>query len=419
MKVFKFGGASVKDPEGVRNLASIMKLYNDKIIVVVSAMGKTTNAMERLLGMYLNQQSIYNEAFYAVKNFHFSILKELFPDEQDEIYKIIDHTFDDLHKILNTIPGKNYDTEYDKIVSFGEILSTKIVYAYLNNQDISSKWIDARDFVKTDDTFREAKVQWEESAKCARNIFTFKDSKIYVTQGFIGSTLKGKPTTLGREGSDYTAAIIAYLMDCNDVTIWKDVPGVLNADPKWFDNTVKLDILSYQDAIELTYYGASIIHPKTIKPLQNKNIELHVRSFYNPKEEGTVIGNINYESLVPSFIFKMEQTLIKISPKDFSFIAEDSLKTIFQHISSYRIKINLMQNSAISFQICTNNDPQRLPGFLKELKKDFFIETSSDLELITIRYYDDKTIERVMKNKELLLEQITKNTIQLVVKDLG
>lgn len=417
MKVFKFGGASVKDAHGVKNLADIIKRYDDKLIVVVSAMGKTTNSMERLLGLWFNRQQTETEAFYAVKNFHYSIIRELFTNEEHPIYKEIGKIFEEIHQLLNKAPKNNYDQEYDRLVSYGEILSTKIIHAYLNQAGIENKWIDARTFIKTDSTFREARIDWDMTTKNAREIFTFKDTAIYLTQGFLGSTQDNKPTTLGREGSDFTASIIAYVMDCNDVTIWKDVPGVLNADPKWFDDTVKLDVITYQDAIELTYYGASIIHPKTIKPLQNKNIELHVRSFNDPDAPGTVIKNASYDKLVPSFIFKMDQVLIKISPRDFSFIAEENLKDIFKIISESRMKINLMQNSAISFRICTNNDPMRLPGFIKRLEDNFTVDVVSELELITIRYYDDKTIKRVLKNKELILEQITEKTIQMVVRD--
>ena len=417
IKVFKFGGASVKDANGVKNLANIVKRYDNNLIIVVSAMGKITNSMERLLGLWFNKQQTETEAFYAVKSFHYAIIKDLIANEEHSIYKEVGKVFEEIHLLLNTKPSNDYDKEYDRLVSYGEILSTKIVSAYLNEIGLDNIWIDARQIIKTDNTFREARINWEKTTLNAKDVFTFNNESTYITQGFLGSNEKNEPTTLGREGSDFTASIIAFVLDCNDVTIWKDVPGVLNADPKWFDDTVKLDVITYQDAIELTYYGASIIHPKTIKPLQNKNIALHVKSFNEPDKDGTVIKSAGYDKLIPSFIFKVDQVLIQISPKDFSFIAEGNLKDIFNLISEHRVKINLMQNSAISFSICTNNDPLRLPAFLEKLKDTFLINVQADLELITIRYYDDKTIKRVTKGKDIILEQVAKDTIQIIVKD--
>lgn len=418
MKVFKFGGASVKNAEAVKNVVKIMKNYNEKILIVVSAMGKTTNALEEIAKLFFNEKNTA-ENFKALRDFHFTIVEQLFPEKTNSIYHDLELAFDELLSVLKKQPSLNFDFDYDQIVSFGEIFSTRIVSAYLNYSGIQVKYMDVRKYLKTDNTFREAKVDWELSTNLVRKAFNFIDEKIYLTQGFIGSTTNNLCTTLGREGSDYTAAILAYILDAESVAIWKDVPGVLNADPKWFDNTVRLEQLSYSDAIELAYYGATIIHPKTIKPLQNKNIKLHVKSFLNSDDIGTVIGDLSYESLIPSFIFKMDQVLIQISPLDFSFIAEENLKTIFGYFSRHNVKINLMQNSAISFQICVNNDQTRVPDLLNDLRKEFKVWYDIGLELITIRYYDDSTIQRVMVNKQLVLEQKSNRTVQLVVKDLG
>ncbi len=418
MKVFKFGGASVKSAEAVKNLTQIMKGYNENILVVVSAMGKTTNALEEIARLFFSEKSTA-ENYKALKDYHYGIVQELFPDKSNHVYTEMELVFEELLSVLKKQPSLSFDFDYDQIVSFGEIISTRIVAAYLNTSGIKVKFTDIRKYLKTDNTYREARIDWELSTGLVRKAFGFSDEKIYVTQGFIGSTINNLSTTLGREGSDYSAAILAYILDAESVTIWKDVPGVLNADPKWFDNTVRLEQLSYLDAIELSYYGATIIHPKTIKPLQNKNIKLHVKSFLNPHDGGTIIGDLSYESLIPCFIFKMDQVLIQISPLDFSFIAEENLKSIFGYFSRHGVKINLMQNSAISFQVCVNNDPSRVPNLLNELRKEFKVWYDTGRELVTIRYYDNSTIERVMVNKQLVLEQKSTRTIQLVVKDLG
>jgi len=312
-----------------------------------------------------------------------------------------------------------FDHDYDQIICFGELLSSKIVAHYLQSQQKAVEWKDIRFSIKTNNTYREARINWELTNRLVYEHFQFGKNNILVTQGFLGSTLDNITTTLGREGSDYTGAILSHALGAKKLVIWKDVPGVLNADPKWFDETVLLEELSYRDAIELAYYGASVIHPKTIKPLQNKNIDLHVKSFINPEAIGTVISNVEYEKTVPSFIFKMDQVLIRISPEDFSFIAEDNLQTIFGILSENRVKINLMQNSALSFIICINNDKRKIPIILEQLSKDFKIIHENSLELITIRYFDESTVERVMKNKELILEHRDKKNIQLIVRDLG
>lgn len=415
MLVFKFGGASVKNSEAVKNIVTILNKYKGKILVVVSAMGKTTNALERLTDSYIKGDSDMLEALQEVKTYHYKIADELFKRNDNKIFRDLDILFDDLERHLHRQPSMNYDFEYDQIVSYGEIISTLIVSAYLNDSGCSNIWTDIRNILKTDSTFRDAKVNIELSSELAKKTFIFSNTQLYVTQGFIGSDINNQPTTLGREGSDYTAAMLAYIMDAENVTIWKDVPGVLNADPKHFSNTLKLNQLSYSDAIELTFYGASVIHPKTIKPLQNKNIPLLVKSFLEPDNDGTIIKNSSNIESVTFYIVKEDQILLRISPKDFSFVAEESLSKIFGLFTKYNAKINLMQNSAICFKVCVNNEKYRIPKLLDELKKDFNIELDTNLQLVTIRNYTPESIEHVLKGKKLLLEQKDNVTIQLIL----
>jgi aspartate kinase len=421
MIVFKFGGASVKSAKAVKNVTDILKRYHkEQIVIVVSAMGKTTNAMEVIADHYFHKRkSDLKKAVEERKNYHLEIVDELFPEKDHPFHAEFSIIFEELTDRLAKDPSLHYDFDYDQIVPFGEIVSTKIISAYLNEGGIENQWIDIRKYLKSNNTFREARIDWELSGQLVPKGFNFKNTRIYITQGFVASTINNITTTLGREGSDFTAAILAHILRADHVTIWKDVPGVLNADPKWFDNTVKLEKISYLDAIELAYYGASVIHPKTIKPLQNKNINLFIKSFICPDEEGTLVGNLTYDKLVPSFIFNMDQVLIRISPNDFSFIAEDSLETIFGYVYKHGVKINLMQNSAVSFQICFTNDKRKSRNLIDDLEKDFKVTYETGLELITIRYFDQSTVDRVMINKELLLEQTYKQNIQLIVRDQG
>ncbi|MBC3783691.1 aspartate kinase [Spirosoma utsteinense] len=415
MKVFKFGGASVKDAPGVRNLAEIVRTQGQPAVVVISAMGKTTNALERIVRAYTDGQTdVVSRELDQLRTYHTGIMGELEGD-----FSAVGQTIDGLANYLSAPSTNLYDETYDQIVSLGEIISTQIVAAYLTQAGISTRWVDARLLIRTDATFREGRVDWDETSRLITE--TISTDVVTITQGFIGQTVTlGAPartTTLGREGSDYTAAIFAYCLDAESVTIWKDVPGVLNADPKWFDDTVLLEKLTYQDAIELAYYGATVIHPKTIKPLQNKNIPLYVRSFLKPDAPGTVIGNFEKNVSVPSFIFKVDQVLISLHPNDFSFIAEDNLSRIFGRLAQIGVKINLMQNTAISFSVVVDNT-DRVPALLDQLKQDFRVSYNDGLELVTIRYYDQATIDRVLVNKKLLLEQKSRNTVQLVAKDL-
>lgn len=429
MKVFKFGGASVKDANAVKNVATVLKRFpNENIIVVVSAMGKVTNALERLTDAIFFKNGKATVILNEIKKYHFDIIEELFPDKNHPVYTDINNTFVELDWAVEDEPTPNYNYEYDKIVSMGEIISTKIVNAYLKEVDLNSKWYDVRDLIQTDNTYREGKVNWDPTQKlvdehllplfnspfeaCKGNVF-----KIIITQGFIGGTSENFTTTLGREGSDYTAAILAFTTNAESVTIWKDVPGVLNADPKWFDETKKLEQISYQDAIELAYYGATVIHPKTIKPLQNKKIPLYVKSFIHPEEEGTVINEMQSPLPIPCFIFKVNQVLISISPKDFSFIVEENFSDIFNLFAEKQVKVNVMQNSAISFSVSVDNDDRKLPDLIKTLQKQYRVLYNDNLELITIRYYDQPTIDRVTLDKKILLEVKSRYTVQLVVKN--
>lgn len=422
MKVFKFGGASVKDAEAVKNVATILKQYPDQnIVVVLSAMGKTTNALERLTNAYFfSEENKKGETENAatileeIKKYHFDIIEQLFPDKNHSIYNEINNAFVELDWAIEEPPTHSYDHEYDQIVSIGEIVSTKIVNAYLNQAGIKSKWQDVRDFIQTDNTYRQGNVDWELTQRLSQTLATSEG--ITVTQGFIGGTSENFTTTLGREGSDYTAAIIAFTSNAESVTIWKDVPGVLNADPKWFAETKKIEHLSYHDAIELAYYGATVIHPKTIKPLQNKKIPLYVKSFLNPKEAGTIINEDQSSLPLPCFIFKVDQVLISISPKDFSFIVEENFSAIYKLFAEKQVKINMMQNSAISFSVCIDNDANKLPDLIKTLQKEYRVLYNQNLELITIRYYDQATIDRVTMDKKVLLEVKSRYTVQLVAQ---
>ncbi len=422
MKVFKFGGASVKEAAAVKNVADILKLYaGEKIVCVISAMGKTTNALERVVDSYMTKDGQSHELLNEVKEFHLNIMSDLFIDKQHQVFQDVNNLFVEVDWVLEE-EQREYDFIYDQIVSIGELVSTRIVSAYLNDHGIKNNWFDIRDVIQTDNTYRDAKVNWELSDQLVKSkmlpLITDK-SQLVVTQGFIGSTSENYNTTLGREGSDYSAAMLAYFTDAEGVYIWKDVPGVLSADPKYFSDAQKLEQISYLDAIELAYFGASVIHPKTIKPLENKNIPLYVKSFLQPASKGTLIAkDVETKPLVPSFIFKTDQVLISISAKDFSFIAEESLSTIFAAFAMFHVRMNLMQNSAISFSVCVDNDKHKLPKLIEELRKDFRVLYNTDLQLYTIRHYYPSTIEKIALGKEVLLEQRSRHTAQMVLRIL-
>lgn len=420
MQVFKFGGASLKNAENIKNVTSIISTYNSsELLVVVSAINKTTNKLEEVINTYFNQNGDYFSYLEEVKIEHYKILEDLFPSKNDPIYDDIANSFVEVEWILEEEPQDSYDYLYDQIVSLGELLSSKIIAAYTNFIRFPTRWLDARDYIQTDNTYREATVNWELTEdKIRRDLPDILDTQIIITQGFIGSTSENFTTTLGREGSDYSAAIFASCLNAEDITIWKDVPGVLNADPKWFAETELIPELSYTDAIELTYYGATVIHPKTIKPLQNKKITLNVRSFLNPAALGTVIRTTNQTLPVPSFIFKVDQVFINIQPRDFSFIVEDNFSHIFNLFHQHRIKVNMMHNSAISFSISVDNTGANIDELLEDLEKRYKVSIEKGLELITIRYFNQETIDRVLVNKEIIRELKDQYTCQILVKEL-
>ena len=419
MEVYKFGGASVKDADGVRNIAAIIGNSNDKqLLVVISAMGKITDKLEQLTLSYLHGQPETHDIFEEVKAFHFNIIGDLFPDHHHQIYNEVANSFVEVEWLLEEEATDAPDYIYDQIVSIGEIISTKIVCAYLKESGLSATWLDARNFIHTDNTYKEGYVYWEKTEQeIQRRLLPLLESSIGVTQGFIGSTSENFTTTLGRDGSDYSAAIFSACLQADKLTIWKDVPGVLNADPKWFDETQRISQLSYHDAIELAYYGATIIHPKTIKPLQNKNIPLFVRSFLAPDAKGTHITAVKNEAPVPSFIFKVNQVLISIFPKDFSFIIEENLSEIFNLFHKHKAKINTMLNSAISFSVSFDHDAKKLESLIADLSQDYKVKYNTGMELVTIRYYNQQTIDRVTANKNILLEVKSRNTCQIVMRN--
>lgn len=422
MKVFKFGGASVKDAFAVKNVASILSLFEgEKLTVIVSAMGKTTNKLENVVNSLKNQnRKEFAELIEELELFHEEILAALFPEKHFSIYNTIETIFDQLKDKINKPFSENTSFEYDQIVSLGEVISSHIVAAFLTEESFSARWMDARQLVRTDTNYQEGKVDWLKTEFLIQSKFLpiFSNSNILVTQGFLGHTPEGFTTTLGREGSDYSAGIFAYCGNVESVTIWKDVPGMLNADPKYFENTIKLDKISFKEAIELSYYGASVIHPKTIKPLQNKGIPLFVKSFNEPLAEGTIIqSSTSNDELVPSFIFKKEQTLYSFTPKDFSFIVEENLSDIFNQLWLAKAKINLMQNSALSFSILVDSQITSPATILNLFSTNYEVRYNESLELVTVRYYDDATIEKVTQNKEIILQQRTRHTARFVLKN--
>jgi aspartate kinase len=418
LRVFKFGGASVMSADGVRNLAQIVSAQNGPLVIVMSAMGKTTNAFETVLTGYMNQDKSYWDKFNKIKEYHIQVAQNLISYEEFVGSQIIE-LFQQVEEMLNLPPKGNYNFCYEQIVSYGELLSSKIISAYLNNLGVKSTWVDIRAVLRTDNNFREGNVDYKISEKLCKNTFSFvpNSNGIYITQGFIGGTEDGFTTTLGREGSDYTAALLANLLNAESVTIWKDVEGVLNADPRVFQSTIKLDEVSFKEAIELAYCGAQIIHPKTIKPIQNKQISLYVKSFLNPAAEGTLVYQTDRKiEYPPIFILKTGQVLISLTPRDFSFVIEDCLSKIFATLYKHRVKANLIQSSAISFSICVDNEEHFLPGAIQELGLDFSVKYNQNLELLTIRHYSNDVAEENTRGKDVLLMQKTRSTIRVVVR---
>ena len=420
MKVFKFGGASVKDADAIVNLRKIVEDdTTEKLVIVVSAMGKTTNAFEKVLRHYYYDNLDFQPLLEDIQQYHFNIVKQLFSNTGDELKEELEQLFAEVtaNMIQLKRSGATYDFFYDQIVSTGEILSTKIISAYLNEKGIANSWLDCRKLVKTDTVYRNAKVDWETSGSLIQEVFEKSENGILLAQGFIGSDENGHVTTLGREGSDFSAAIFANVLDAEEVIIWKDVPGILNADPKHFNGVKKLSNISYLEAVELAYYGATIIHPKTIKPLQNKNIPLFVKSFLDREEEGSVVNdNIAQDALIPSYIFRVNQVLISLSARDYAFIVEENFSYIFSVFARFGVKINLMQNSAISFSVCVDNEKEKIDDLIKELKNSFKVLYNEGLELLTIRHYDRKTLDHLTEGKELLVVQKSRHTARVVMR---
>ncbi len=422
MKVFKFGGASVNSADAVRNMAQIVQkhLESTPLVVVVSAMGKTTNLLEKLVPGVSSKEDAA-QLRQQLEDYHRGIASALMPDNMDvqnDVTSVLSR-FDKTNHMLRVKDDYNYN--YDQIVSFGEVLSTTIIAHYLNHIGIKTMLADARQLIVTDDHYREGHVDWEfTQGTCRLMLDAAKSYDVVLTQGFIGSVKNSdKTTTLGREGSDYSAAILAYCLDAESVTIWKDVPGFLNADPKFFKDTVKIGQIPYNEAIELAYYGASVIHPKTVKPIQNKGIPLYIRSFITPESEGSAVGNyhaINPET--PLYIFKNDQILLSILPRDYSFIAEDNLQVIFGILNELGIRVNLMQNSALSFSICIDNNPQRVGVLIERLKSMFRVRYNENLQLISIRYYTQEVIDSIVAGRPILLEQRSRSTEQIIVPAL-
>jgi aspartate kinase len=418
MKVFKFGGASVKDAAAVRNVAGILSLYPEPLLVVVSAMGKTTNALEIIFREALAQKD-FETPLHSLKEYHLGVARDLFPeDKKHPLLLDLNAKFEELKKYLWALPGNNYDEEYDQVVSYGEIISSLVIFHFLAAQGYKAVWHDCRTSICTDTNWREARVNWAQTEiNIKTQVAPLLQNNIVVTQGFLGGTTNQRTTTLGREGSDFSGAIFAYCLPAESLTIWKDVAGFLNADPKHFRNTVKYDEISYQETVEMAYYGATVIHPKTIKPLANRHIPLYVKSFLHPTDPGTVIREVKNDKLVPAFIRKENQCLISFSVRDFTFISEKNLSVIFQALADLRFKINLMQNSAISFSVCSDYDQDRLNSLKDRLQEQFSIHYNASLLLYTIKNYTENSINFLTVDKEILMEQRTRATFQFVCRD--
>ncbi|GGH04381.1 aspartate kinase [Mucilaginibacter phyllosphaerae] len=418
MLVFKFGGASVKDAQGVINLGKVVNSYaGSQILVVVSAMGKTTNALEKLTNAYFNGADNMHQILEEIKAYHYHIAHELF-GENHPVFDDIANTFVEIDWAIEDEPHDDYDFIYDQIVSIGELVSTRIVNAWFNHTGITSKWLDVRGYIHTDNTYREGVVDWDKTRESIqKDIPALLNKGIVVTQGFLGGTSENFTTTLGREGSDYTASIIAACLCAESVTTWKDVPGILNADPKHFADTIKFDELSYQEAIEMTYYGASVIHPKTIKPLQNAGIPLLVKPFTEPAAAGTVIkeGAVNKFDK-PVIIVKQNQVLLSVSANDYSFISESHLSEIFGIFAKHHVKVNVMQTSALSFTACIDYTADRFEKLLDALKLAFKVKYNNPLTLITLRHYNPAFVDEVTAGKNILMKQTSRNTVQIVLK---
>lgn len=417
MRIFKFGGASVKDAEGIRNVHSVLQTVGfEDVLLVISAMGKTTNALEIVIKNYFDKSAALQSSVQEVKKYHNQILLDLFEDEKNIVFTDVNSLFTELDHFLSQNKSPNYNFVYDQVVSYGELISTTIISHYMSFMEIKTQWLDVRDFIKTDNNYRDATVDWDLTQKTiSKNV---KKKILNVTQGFLGSDKNNFTTTLGREGSDYTAAIFAYCLNAESVTIWKDVPGVMNADPRYFENASLLNQISYREAIELAFYGATVIHPKTLQPLQKKEIPLFVKSFINPTLPGTSVSKgADLEPHLPCFIVKKNQLLLSLSSIDFSFIMEENISEIFALLHDYKMKVSLIQNSAISFSVCIDDKFGNFNELKTILSKKFQIAYNENVSLYTIRHFDEKAAQMVEQNKDVLLKQVSRETMQIVTKE--
>ncbi len=417
MRIFKFGGASVKDAEGIRNVHSVLQTVGfEDVLLVISAMGKTTNALEIVIKNYFEKSAALQSSVQEVKKYHNQILLDLFEDEKNTVFTDVNSLFTELDHFLSQNKSPNYNFVYDQVVSYGELISTTIISHYMNFMEIKTQWLDVRDFIKTDNNYRDATVDWDLTQKTiSKNV---KKKILNVTQGFLSSDKNNFTTTLGREGSDYTAAIFAYCLNAESVTIWKDVPGVMNADPRYFENASLLNQISYREAIELAFYGATVIHPKTLQPLQKKEIPLFVKSFINPTLPGTSVSKgADLEPHLPCFIVKKNQLLLSLSSIDFSFIMEENISEIFALLHDYKMKVSLIQNSAISFSVCIDDKFGNFNELKTILSMKFQIAYNENVSLYTIRHFDEKAAQMVEQNKDVLLKQVSRETMQIVTKE--
>ena len=417
MRIFKFGGASVKDAEGIRNVHSVLQTVGfEDVLLVISAMGKTTNALEIVIKNYFDKSPALQSSVQEVKKYHNQILLDLFEDEKNAVFTDVNSLFAGLDLFLSQNKSPNYNFVYDQVVSYGELISTTIISHYMSFMGIKTQWLDVRNFIKTDNNYRDATVDWDLTQKnISKNV---KKKILNVTQGFLGSDENNFTTTLGREGSDYTAAIFAYCLNAESVTIWKDVPGVMNADPRYFENASLLNQISYREAIELAFYGATVIHPKTLQPLQKKEIPLFVKSFINPTLPGTSVSKgADLEPHLPCFIVKKNQLLLSLSSIDFSFIMEENISEIFALLHDYKMKVSLIQNSAISFSVCIDDKFGNFNELKTILSKKFKIAYNENVSLYTIRHFDEKASQMVEQNKDVLLKQVSRETMQIITKE--
>ena len=414
IKVFKFGGASIMDVQNIKNVGNILQEYaNQELVIVFSAMGKVTNMLENVVDSYVQKSTNTNIVLQKVKDFHSIILRGIFK-ESHPIFDIVNNLFVEIEWVLEDEPNQDYAYDYDQIVSVGEFLSTQIMSAYLQQVGFENTWLDVRDLIRTDNTHRNAKIDWETSTDLIKRNVKTKHS---ITQGFLGCTSENFTSTLGREGSDFSAAILAFCLEASEVVIWKDVPGMMNADPKYFPNAKLLSQVSFDEAIELAFYGAKVIHPKTIQPLKQKNIPLRIKSFIKPEAEGSIVkSKIDKMSDMPSFIVKENQILISISDVDLSFIVGDHMNQIFSLLAKNNVEVNLMQNSAVSFSICVDNDLHKIPQLIKDFQQFYEVLYNADLSLFTLRHYNDNSFDSFLQDKDVVLEQKSRNTIQLIAR---